>query len=87
MNNGERLTKLYVRNLPLDFTAEQLEELLSRFNPTEVRLPVNDLGEHRGFAFVKVPTVFATSALSFLHKRRVGISTVTVIKCEVAARQ
>lgn len=67
-------TNLYVKNLPLECTKEQLEELFSKHGPTtSVMVATTEDGKSRGFGFVNFETPeHAAAALEALNNYTMG---------------
>lgn len=57
------MIKLRIENLPLGTTQDTLREFLSLGENVEVAVPLDDVGETRGFAFVGVPAEDVATAV------------------------
>lgn len=77
--------KLYIGNLPYEFSEDELKEALAEFEPiVEIIYPVDrETGGHRGFAFMTLPDREAgEAAMEALDGRKIGGRSVRVNEAE-----
>lgn len=82
--------KLFVGNLPKEYTEDDLTQLLSEFGPPKNPKIIKDreTGQSRGFGFVELETKEeATAAIDALNGKEVGGRALTVSEAREQERR